>query len=494
MFTYLVKIDTDFNNSSKSKSSSTSHLGSQLSSSLACCDVNSVHHYADHNIYLSTQNLPAVLNDPGRGKEKDLFTKTWGDTFVEVHEIPQYPSIPHVTAKHFEGYLKRIARRQKRRHRKSSNSRSGNDDIARKNINSRTQDWREPEFENIPKIFLQVDFSLQELPTFNVVLPSIFGNESDGSSLLSKSKPSPRLLQEKLSHYLDIVEIQIAKQVSLRSKAFFHAMSSHDTLMEQLSNAVSQVKMLRERVHTIDDILVNGSFRVLQLKNRRQTYFTVYKKLKLIATIHQTQPAIQMLLSTSDFVGALDLIATTQEVLQQELSEIHSFRHFGSQLAELGKLVDKMIHSDFLRYATSDLTRPLTDDETIIEEERLVAIILGMLRLKKHSFINVYHEEAFNLVKALVKQSVVESISNPENSESDCTSLSLSEQVRLLGFEKWMDLVNNILFKLKKLLKRVKAVHTVMCDAVTIVAGKTQNPSSPLCKIHLTVDITDSYI
>ena len=52
----------------------------------------------------------------------------------------------------------------------------------------------------------------------------------------------------------------------------------------------------------------------------------VYQKLKLVATVQQTQPTIQLLLSTSDFVGALDLIATTQEVLQSELQGVHSLR------------------------------------------------------------------------------------------------------------------------------------------------------------------------
>ena len=44
-------------------------------------------------------------------------------------------------------------------------------------------------------------------------------------------------------------------------------------------------------------------------------------------TVHQTQPTIQLLLATSDFVGALDLISTTQEVLQQELAGVQSFRY-----------------------------------------------------------------------------------------------------------------------------------------------------------------------
>ena len=53
----------------------------------------------------------------------------------------------------------------------------------------------------------------------------------------------------------------------------------------------------------------------------------MYQRLRLIATVQQTQPTIQLLLRSSDFVGALDLIATTQDVLQQELQGIKSFRY-----------------------------------------------------------------------------------------------------------------------------------------------------------------------
>ena len=47
---------------------------------------------------------------------------------------------------------------------------------------------------------------------------------------------------------------------------------------------------------------------------------------QLIATVQQTQPTIQLLLSTSDFVGAIDLITTTQDVLQHDLRGVHSLR------------------------------------------------------------------------------------------------------------------------------------------------------------------------
>ena len=49
----------------------------------------------------------------------------------------------------------------------------------------------------------------------------------------------------KLSHYLDLVEVQIARQISLRSEAFFHAVTSHDKLQENMSSTITAIKNLR---------------------------------------------------------------------------------------------------------------------------------------------------------------------------------------------------------------------------------------------------------
>jgi len=46
-----------------------------------------------------------------------------------------------------------------------------------------------------------------------------------------------------------------------------------------------------------------------------------------MATVQQTQPNIQMLLATSDYVGALDLITATQDILSRDLAGIHSFKY-----------------------------------------------------------------------------------------------------------------------------------------------------------------------
>lgn len=61
-------------------------------------------------VYSAVQNLPAVLNDPFKGKQSNFLTRTWGDGFVEKVDIPKSPYLPEVTMQHFEMYLKKIAR------------------------------------------------------------------------------------------------------------------------------------------------------------------------------------------------------------------------------------------------------------------------------------------------------------------------------------------------------------------------------------------------
>ena len=129
---------------------------------------------------------------------------------------------------------------------------------------------------------------------------------------------------------------------------------------------------------------------VLRCKIALQNHAAVYRKLKLMATVHQTQPTIQLLLSTSDFVGALDLISTTQEVVHQELMSIHCFRYLSSQLSEMENLIEKMLLTEFERLTTAELNRPLKEAVLVVEEDRLIAVLYGMLRLRRYNFVELF--------------------------------------------------------------------------------------------------------
>ena len=66
------------------------------------------------NVNAACQNMAAILNDPKKGKQKDFFTRTWGDSFVENTAIPECSLLPIVDDAFFNPYLKKISKRYKK--------------------------------------------------------------------------------------------------------------------------------------------------------------------------------------------------------------------------------------------------------------------------------------------------------------------------------------------------------------------------------------------
>lgn len=247
-------------------------------------------------------------------------------------------------------------------------------------------------------------------------------------------------------------------------------MTSQDTIMEEMSKAVGNVRKLREKLRHIDNTLVRQSLNIISCERIKNNKQMVLEKLKLMATVHQTQPMIQVLLGTQDYVSALDLISTTQEILAQELTTIHCFRHLPHQLKELEKLIDKMLTTDFEKYTTSDLNRPLLDaDNRVLDEDKIVSIISGLLRKKNFSFIDFYKDEAIMTIRALIKQLVIEVIAS---SDAEICLTGAGEEAQSLTLQEWILLLESATVSLMKLLKRVRLLHDVMLHVTDSSAGK----------------------
>ncbi|XP_019215981.1 vacuolar protein sorting-associated protein 54 isoform X6 [Oreochromis niloticus] len=318
---------------------------------------------------------------------------------------------------------------------------------------------------------MKPDFALEDPATFNMVLPWSHFNNAGGKS--SRDGASSKLLQEKLSHYLDVVEVSIARQISLRSEAFFHAMSSQHELQDQLQETQHAVAVLRGRTAAMDRVMCQGPLQALRTALTRNNCVKLHNKLKLMAAVHQTQPTVQLLLSTSEFVGALELIATTKEVLQQELQGIHSFRHLGSQLCELEKLIDKMMVEDFSMYAHSDLNCSLRDEPQVLEKERLESLVFGLLRQRKLDFLDIYSDEMIIAAKAIVSQCVADSIVQIEEIDVEVV-VKLADQMRLMTFPQWFELLKNVFESFLFFLQRIKATMNVIRNVVLEVLDSNQ--------------------
>ncbi|XP_034043639.1 vacuolar protein sorting-associated protein 54 [Thalassophryne amazonica] len=427
------------------------------------CDGPSV--VAEHErwtVYSSKVNLPAALNDPRLAKrESDFFTKTWGVDFAETEVMPSF-CLPNITRDHFTSYLQDMAQKE-RIHERCKTICPNKDDVDAVSSITTNHDKSRAELEQVPKIFMKPDFALDDPTTFSTVLPWSHFNSAGGKS--GRDVASSKLLQEKLSHYLDVVEVSIARQISLRSDAFFHAMSSQHELQDRLQETQRAVAVLRGRTAAMDRVMCQGPLRALRAALTRNNCVKLHNKMKLMAAVHQTQPTVQLLLSTSEFVSALELIATTKEVLQQELQGIHSFRHLGSQLCELEKLIDKMMVEDFSMYARSDLSRSLKEEPQVVEKERLESLVFGLLRQRKLDFLRIYSDEVIVAAKAIVTQCVTESVLHIDEIDTEVVT-KLADRMRLMTTPQWFELLNNIFDRFLLFLQRIKATLGVIRNVV----------------------------
>ncbi|XP_071385443.1 vacuolar protein sorting-associated protein 54 [Centroberyx affinis] len=428
---------------------------------------------AEHDrwtVYSSKVNLPAALNDPRLAKrESDFFTKTWGLDFAETEVMPSF-YLPSITRENFGPYLQETAQRE-RIHERCKTICPNKDDVDAVSSITTNHDKSRAELDQVPKIFMKPEFALDDPATFNAVLPWSHFNSAGGKS--SRDMASSRLLQEKLSHYLDVVEVSIARQISLRSEAFFHAMSSQHELQDRLRETQRAVAVLRGRTAAMDRVMCQGPLSALRTALTRNNCVKLHNKLKLMAAVHQTQPTVQLLLSTSEFVGALELIATTKEVLQQELQGIHSFRHLGSQLCELEKLIDKMMVEDFSMYARSDLNRSLRDEPQVLEKERLESLVFGLLRQRKLDFLDIYSDEMIMAAKCIVTQCVVDNVSQIEEIDTEVVT-KLADQMRLMTFPQWFELLKSVFDNFLLFLQRIKATLSVIRNVVLEVLDSNQ--------------------
>ncbi|KAH7940439.1 hypothetical protein HPB49_000213 [Dermacentor silvarum] len=320
-------------------------------------------------LHRSAQNLPAVLNDPRRSRrEVDFFTRTWGDHFTEAPPAGGEGPGARITRQLFDPYLARCARSR----RPVLTAPAAGSELC------------------LPAVFLGPELRLEEPATFAQAIPWAAG-------------PS-RLLQERLTHYLDLVEVQLARQVSLRSDAFFQAVRSHDVLAERLSSCASVAAVLRSQLARARDQLAGGGLRLLLLWRRRARQRTLRSP-----PSSGFWPA-----GTSRAPSISSRLAA--EIVALELAGVQSLRHLGAQLLELERHIERSMAADLARGLSAELNRPPDDLAPIgqQEEETLTALVAGILRLNRPAsadFATLLREEACTALQAAVKAALAEGMS-----------------------------------------------------------------------------------
>ncbi|KAG9193240.1 hypothetical protein G6011_03275 [Alternaria panax] len=181
----------------------------------------------------------------------------------------------------------------------------------------------------IPTIYFDDNFHLENPRTFDVVSersevvrPVRAASSDDHGANGSLDMPQPpgrkalatnAILQEKLSWYMDTVEVHLISAISTASTSFFAALGSLRELQTEASDSVARIKGLREDLKRLDEQMAIGGLKVVEMKRRRENLR------RLTNSVDQLQAVIVGLSHCDEAVvdGHLETAMTRIEVIER---------------------------------------------------------------------------------------------------------------------------------------------------------------------------------
>ncbi|KAK7409588.1 hypothetical protein QQX98_008250 [Neonectria punicea] len=139
-----------------------------------------------------------------------------------------------------------------------------------------------PPLSTIPTVYFDEGFHLENPRTFDVVSersevirpPT---QENDEKGILNGSAAAPRkalatnaILQEKLSWYMDTIEVHLINSISTASTTFFTALGSLKELHSEAADSVQRIKTLRTELEALDEEIAAKGLQIVHKRRRRE--------------------------------------------------------------------------------------------------------------------------------------------------------------------------------------------------------------------------------
>lgn len=130
----------------------------------------------------------------------------------------------------------------------------------------------------VPNVYFEPDFHLENPRTFDIVSerseivrpqPGVNGSAITPGSSGRKALATNAILQEKLSWYMDTVELHLISSISTASASFFAALGALQELHLEASDSVAKIQTLRRDLAKLDKDMAIGGLKVAAMRRRR---------------------------------------------------------------------------------------------------------------------------------------------------------------------------------------------------------------------------------
>lgn len=235
-----------------------------------------------------SHSLASILNNPHAGRSDVSWTLWWPSASAAAPDLaaPIVPSIsfPEVARADFLPYLASVSDAYSRfedilnhRSKESAAAAASGDGEIRGQGEALVACLRE-----VPSLFFKEDFALEEGATFKAACP------------FSPSAEENTALQERLTQYLDVVEMHLVREIALRSDSFYEAQGQLQGLNGQIVEACVRIRELKETIRILTGDLVGSARKVQELNATRGNLVALQQKLTVILYVSQALGALKL--------------------------------------------------------------------------------------------------------------------------------------------------------------------------------------------------------
>lgn len=239
----------------------------------------------------------------------------------------------------------------------------------------------------IPNVYFEQDFHLENPRTFDIVSErseivrpsstSSGGMMTPGSSG-RKVLATNAILQEKLSWYMDTVEVHLISSISTASTSFFAALGSLRELHMEASNSVAKIQTLRQDLAKLDRDMAVGGLKVVAMRRRRENMRKLGDAVHQLNRIVEAVTRCEEQVDSGDIEDALRGLTGVERLIRGQkddrpfgekgsyrypdenlvdLSGVKALEGAGNDISTLRRRIGKGFESRFLEALLSDLRK-----------------------------------------------------------------------------------------------------------------------------------------
>ncbi|KAJ5165566.1 Vacuolar protein sorting-associated protein 54 [Penicillium coprophilum] len=186
----------------------------------------------------------------------------------------------------------------------------------------------------IPPVYFEEDFHLENPRTFDVISEKSdvvrpprppTKDDKHANGLVAEPVQTGRkalatnaILQEKLSWYMDTVEIHLISSISTASKSFFTALGSLRELHAEAADSVNRIQVLRRDLQKIDKEMALGGLKIVNLRRRRENVRMLAAAVAQLRDVVESVSRCEELVEQGEIEEAADGLEEVEKLMAGE--------------------------------------------------------------------------------------------------------------------------------------------------------------------------------